>query len=134
MKELTKYDSQHRPIEVVYTDDNGNPTLNQYCVASMRSTYLSDDNPYSREERCYDLNGNPIMDKLGVHMIRRIWDPVDRVETETYYDMQGELVEILYGFCEVRYHLDDNDQLHSADCFNKRGELIEEPDHDKTQS
>jgi len=127
MKELTKYDSQHRPIEVVYTDDNGNPTLNQYCVASMRSTYLSDDNPYSREERCYDLNGNPIMDKLGVHMIRRIWDPVDRLETETYHNLQGEFVEILYGFCEVHYHLDEQLQLHSAYCYNRHGKLVEEP-------
>ena len=29
MKELTKYDSQSRPIEIIYTDDDGNPVENQ---------------------------------------------------------------------------------------------------------
>lgn len=126
MKELTKYDKLGRPIEVSYTDDKGNPTLNQYGVASMRSTYLSDDNLYSREERCYDLAGNPIEDKLGVHLIRRIWDPIRRVETETYHDLAGELVEVLYGFCEVNYYLDEQLQLHSAYCYNREGEIVEE--------
>ena len=126
MKELIKYDSQNRPIEVIYTDDNGNPTVNQYGVASMRSSYL-DETSVSREERCYDLSGNPIEDTLGVHKIRRIWDPIQRMETETYHDLRDNLVEVLYGFCEVHYHLDEQMQLHSADCYNKLGEIVIEP-------
>ena len=110
MKELTKYDSQNRPIEVTWIDDDGNPTVNQYGVASIQSTFLSYDNLYSRVERFYDLTGNPIEDKLGVHMIRRIWDPIRRMETETYHNLQAELVEVLYGFCEVHYcHGEDNE-------------------------
>ena len=127
MKEITKYDFLNRPIEVIYTDDDGNPTENRYGVASMRSTYMSDANPYSREERSYDLNGDPIEDKLGVHMIRRIWDPVNRVETETYHDLTGNLVEVLYGFCKVRYHLDEQLELHYANCYDKDEYLVEEP-------
>jgi hypothetical protein len=102
MKELTKFDNQNRPIELTWTDDGGNPTVNQYGVASMRSTYL-EASGVSRYESCYDSAGNPNEDKLGVHMIRRIWDPVHRIETETYHNLHGELVEILYGFCEVHY-------------------------------
>ena len=123
MKELTKYDSQNRPIEVIYTDDDGNPTENQYGVASIRSTYLNSSG-VSREERSYDLNGNPIEDKLGVAMIRRIWDPVQRMETETYHDINGELIGILYGFCEVHYYLDEQMQLHSAYWYNREGETL----------
>lgn len=123
MKEVTKYDSQNRPIEIIYTDDEGNLMENQYGVTSIRSSYLSDDNLYSREERCYDLTGNPIEDTLGVHMIRRIWNPVKRVETETYHDLTGNLVEVQYDFCEVHYHLDDNDQLLSVYCYNRKGEI-----------
>ena len=124
MKEVTKYDSQNRPIEIIYTDDEGNLMENQYGVTSIRSSYLSDDNLYSREERCYDLTGNPIEDSLGVHMIRRIWDPTRRMETETYHNLQGELVEILYGFCEVHYHMDDSEQLHSVYCYDRKGRLL----------
>ena len=126
MKEKIKKDDQNRPIELTWIDNDGNPTLNQYGVACMRSSYL-DDTDISREERCYDLTGNPIEDKLGVAMIRRIWDPINRIETETYHDLNGELIEILYGFCEVHYHMDDSDQLHSAYCFNRLGERVEEP-------
>ena len=92
----------------------------------MIPTNLNDDN-ISLEEHNYDLAGNPIEDKMGVAMIRRLWDPILRVETETYHDINGELIEILYGFCEVRYHLDDNDQLHSAYCYDRQGEIVEEP-------
>ena len=127
MKEIIKYDKLDRPIEVSYTNDEGNPTENLYGVASMRSTYLSDDNLYSREERSYDIAGNSTEDKLGVHMIRRIWDPIHRMETETYHNLQGELVEISYGFCEVHYHLDEQMQPHSVYCYKKNGELVEEP-------
>ena len=125
MKEITKYDSQNRPIELTWLDDNGNPTVNQYGVACMRSSYL-DETSVSREERCYDSAGNPIEDNLGVAMIRRIWDPIDRVETETYHNLQGELVEVLYGFCEAHYHLDKNDQPHSVYCYDKLGKTVEE--------
>ena len=116
MKELTIYDSQNRPIKVTWVDDEGNPTVNQYGVACIRSRYI-DESDISRYENCYDLNGNPTEDKLGVHMIRRIWDPIKRVETETYHDLAGNLVEILYGFCEVHYHLDDSEQLNSVYCL-----------------
>ncbi len=126
MKEITEYDNQNRPIELTWIDDEGNPTVNQYGVASIRSTYLNPSG-VSRDERSYDLNGNPIEDKLGVEMIRRHWDPVDQVETETYHNLQGELIEILYGFCEVHYHLDDNDQPHSVYCLNRLGGIVEEP-------
>ena len=126
MKELATYDSQNRPIEIIYTNDNGNPTINQYGVASMRSGYIDGDE-ISREERCFDPAGNPIEDNLGVAMIRRIWDLVDRVETETYHNLQGKLVEVLYGFCEVHYHLDDSDQPHSVSCYNKEELFVEWP-------
>ena len=126
MKEKIKNDDQNRPIELTWVDDEGNPTENQYGVACMKSSYL-DDSGISREERCYDLSGNPIEDKLGVAMIRRIWDPIRRVETETYHDLAGNLVEILYGFCEVRYHHEENDQLHSVYCYDREGQLVEEP-------
>ena len=76
----------------------------------------------------HSLTNNPIEDKLGVHMIRRIWDPVDQVETETYHDINGEHIDILYGFCEVHYHHDDNDQLHSVYCYNGEGETVDEPE------
>jgi len=125
MKEITKYDSMNRPIEITYTDESGKPAVNQYGVASIRSLYIDGDD-ISREERSYDLNGNPVEDKLGVHMIRRIWDPIDRIETETYHDLNGQLIEILYGFCEVHYHLDE--QLHSAYCYNREGWVVEEPE------
>ena len=91
----------------------------------MRSTYL-EASGISRYETCYDQSGNPIEDKLGVAMIRRIWDPVDRVEIETYHNLQGELVEILYGFCEVRYRMYSSMELQSAYCYNKRGDIVEE--------
>ena len=60
-------------------------------------------------------------------MIRRVWDPINRKETETYHNLQGELVEALDGFCEVHYHLDEQLQLHSTYCYNKQGEIVEEP-------
>jgi len=63
-------------------------------------------------------------------MIRRIWDPIRRVETETYHNLQGELVEILYGFCEVHYYLDEQLQLHSAYCYDRDGEIVDEPGDD----
>ena len=126
MKEKIKNDDQNRPIELTWVDDDGNPAENQYGVACMRSTYL-EASGISRYESCYDQSGDPIEDKLGVAMIRRIWDPVDRVETETYHDLAGNLIEILYGFCEVHYHMDDNDQLHSVYCYNREGILVEEP-------
>jgi len=69
---------------------------------------------------------NPIEDSLGVHMIRRIWDPVERIETETYHDLNGNLVEVLYGFCEVHYHLDEQLQPSQVDCYDKNGTLVEE--------
>jgi len=50
-------------------------------------------------------------------MIRRIWDPVNRVETETYHDLAGNLVEVLNGFCEVHYHHDAAMELLSAYCY-----------------
>jgi len=53
-----------------------------------------------------------------------MWDPVERVETETYHDPQGELVEVLYGFCEVHYHLDEKMQPRSVSCYNRLGELV----------
>ena len=56
-------------------------------------------------------------------MIRRIWDPIRRMETETYHDINGELIDILYGFCEVHYHLDDNGQLHTVYCYDGNGRL-----------
>ena len=126
MKELTKYDSQGRPIELTWIDDNANPTVNEYGVACMRSTYL-EASGVSRYESCYDQSGNPIEDKLGVAMIRRIWDPIQKMETETYHNLQGELVEILYGFCEVHFHLDEQLQLHSVYCYDREGEIVEEP-------
>jgi hypothetical protein len=81
----------------------------------------------SRKEHNYNLTDHPIEDKLGVAMIRRIWDPVDRVETETYHDLAGNLIEILYGFCEVHYYHDDNDQLHSVYSYDREGVFVEEP-------
>ena len=72
-------------------------------------------------------NGNPTEDNLGVAMIRRIWDPVHRIETESYHDLAGNLVEVLYGFCEVHYYLDEELQLQSAYCYNRHGEIVEEP-------
>jgi hypothetical protein len=125
MKELTKYDSQGRPIELTWVDDEGNPTVNQYGVACMQSTYL-EASGVSRYESCYDSAGNLIEDKLGIHTIRRIWDTASRVETETFHDINGELIDILYGFCEVHYYLDSNDQLRSAYCFDREGEIVEE--------
>ena len=74
-----------------------------------------------------NLTVNPIEDKLGVHMIRRVWDPVQRMETETFHNLQGELAEILCGLCEVHYYLDEQLQLHSAYCYNREGEIAEEP-------
>ena len=65
-------------------------------------------------------------DNLGVAIIRQTWDPVERIETETYHDLSGNLVEILYGFCEVHYHLDEQMQLCSACCYNREGEIVEE--------
>jgi hypothetical protein len=127
MKELTRYDSHNRPIELTWIDDEGFPTVNQYGVACMRSTYL-EASGISRYESCYDQSGNPIEDKLGVAMIRRIWNPINRIETETYHDINGELIEILYGFCEVHYHLNDNGQLDSVYCYDRDGKVVEEPD------
>jgi hypothetical protein len=131
MKEKIKNDSQGRPIELSWVDDEGNITVNLYGVACMRSTYL-DGTGISREERCYDQSGNPIEDKLGVAMIRRLWDPIRKVETETYHDINGKLVEILYGFCEVHYHMDSSDQLHSVYCYDKERMLVKEPGKDFT--
>ena len=107
MKNKIKNDSQSRPIELTWVDDDGNPTVNQYGVACMLSSYL-DDTDISREERSYDSAGNLIEDKLGVATIRRLWNPETRIMNETYHDLSGDLVEILYGFCEVHYHIDDN--------------------------
>jgi hypothetical protein len=121
MKEKIKNDSQNRPIELTWIDDEGNPTVNQYGVTCMRSSYL-DDTDSSREERCFDSAGNPIEDNIGVAMIRRIWDPINRIETETYHNINGELIDILYGFSEVHYHLDSSDQLHTAHCYDREGQ------------
>ena len=60
-------------------------------------------------------------------MIRRIWNPVDRVETETYHDLTGDLIEILYGFCEVHYHLDEQVRSYSGYSYNKQREIVVEP-------
>ena len=100
MKEITKHDSQNRPIELTWVDDDGNPTVNQYGVVCMRSRYI-DGSDISRYESCYDQTGNPCEDTLCVAMIRGIWDPINRIETETYHDLNGNLVEVLYGFCDV---------------------------------
>lgn len=61
-------------------------------------------------------------------MIRRLWDPVERVETETYHDLAGNLVEVLYGFCEVHYYLDEQMQPYEVYCYNRFGEIVEKPD------
>lgn len=42
---------------------------------------------------------------------------------ETYHDLAGDLVEILYGF---HYHHDENDQPHSAYCYDREGRVVEE--------
>ena len=124
MKEITTYDDQNRPIELTWIDDEDNPTVNQYGVGCMRSTYL-EVSGVSRYESCYDLAGNPVEDELGVHTIRRIWNPINLIETETYHDLAGNLLEILYGFCEVHYHMDSSMELHSVYCFNRLGEMVE---------
>ena len=124
MKEKIKNDDQNRPIELTWVDDEGNPTENQYGVACMKSSYL-DDSGISRYESCYDQSGNPIEDKLGVAMILRLWNPDNKVMKETYHDLAGDLVEILYGFCEVRYYLDEQLQLHSAYCYNREGQVLD---------
>jgi len=60
-------------------------------------------------------------------MIRRIGDPFDRVETETYHDLNDNPVEILYGFCEVHYYLNEQLELHSAYCYDREGKIVNEP-------
>ena len=126
MREKIKKDEQGREIGITWVDDEGKITENNLGVASMKSVYLNDDG-VSREEHNYDLAGKPVEDKLGIAFIRRIWDDESMIMKETYHDLQGAFVEIMYGFCEVHYHLDDNKDLHSAYCYDRKGQIVDEP-------
>jgi len=126
MRQKTKFDDQGRESELIWYDDSGSIAENELGVARVKSTYLNDDG-VSREEHYYDMNEDPIEDQMGVAFMRKIWSPETKVMKETYHDLAGDLVEVLYGFCEVRYHMDADMDLHSAYCYDRHGRMVEEP-------
>lgn len=107
MRQETKYDEQGRESEVTWYDSRGSIAENELGVAQIKSTYLYDDG-VSREEHNYNVGGEPTEDKYGVAFMRKFWNPETRIMKETYHNLEGGLVEMLYGFCEVHYHMDLN--------------------------
>ena len=126
MKQETIYDEQGRESEVIWYDDSGSIAENELGVARMKSTYLNEDS-VSRAEHNYDVHDEPIEDKLGAAFLRKNWNPETRIMKETYHNLEGDLVEVLYGFCEVHYHMDADMDMHSAYCYDRLGKLVEEP-------
>ena len=126
MRQETKHDAKGRESEITWYDDRGIIAENELGVTTMKSTFLNDDG-VSREEHNYDVHDLQIEDKLGVAFMRKVWNPATRVMKETYHNLEGGLVEMLYGFCEVHYYMDESNELHSVYCYDRLGKLVEEP-------